>query len=79
MRIEVLETNEGSDLMAGPGDVYAPEISSAGNEFASAIYRHSRLSLRTFESAPLAVSIKLSAIAMVSPSSLSDAPTIVDE
>ena len=57
MRIEVAKSNQDGNLMAGPGDIYAPEISSAGNEFASTIYRHSRLSLRTFEAARMATAI----------------------
>ena len=57
MRIEVAKSNQDGNLMAGPGDIYAPEISSAGNEFASTIYRHSRLPLRTFEAARMATAI----------------------
>ena len=48
MRISTPKTDD-NDLMAGPGDVYAPEISAAGNAFARAIYLHSGLPLRVFE------------------------------
>ena len=57
MRIEIAEGNLDTNLMAGPGDVYAPEISSAENEFASSIYKHSQLPLRTFEAARMATAI----------------------
>jgi alkylhydroperoxidase family enzyme len=53
MRITTPTTDE-TNLMAGPGDIYAPEISAAGNAFARAIYEHSRVSLRVFEAARIA-------------------------
>jgi hypothetical protein len=42
MRITTPTTDD-TNLMAGPGDIYAPEISAAGNAFARAIYEHSRV------------------------------------
>ena len=56
MRISTPKTDD-NDLMAGPGDVYAPEISAAGNAFARAIYLHSGLPLRVFEAARIATAI----------------------
>jgi alkylhydroperoxidase family enzyme len=56
MRITTPTTDD-TNLMAGPGDIYAPEISAAGNAFARAIYEHSRLSLRVFEAARIATAI----------------------
>ena len=56
MRISTPMTDD-NDLMAGPGDIYAPEISAAGNAFARAIYLHSGLPLRVFEAARIATAI----------------------
>ena len=49
MRIKIDQVS--NDLMTGPGDLYAKEISGAGNAFAYAIYEHSKLPLRVFEAA----------------------------
>ena len=57
MRIELETGDVDNGLMAGPGDVYAPEISSAGNEFAYSIYKHSKLPLRLFEAARMATAV----------------------
>ena len=42
MRIKV----DSNTNLTGPGEIYAKEISSAGNAFAYAIYEHSKLPLR---------------------------------
>ena len=46
MRINLSKADGGT--MTGPGDVYAKEISGAGNAFAYSIYEHSKLPLREF-------------------------------
>ena len=51
-----LDQTDGS-LMTGPGDLYAKEISGAGNAFAYAIYEHSELPLRVFESARISTAM----------------------
>jgi alkylhydroperoxidase family enzyme len=43
--------------MTGPGEIYAKEISGAGNAFAYAIYEHSKLPLRVFEAARIATAM----------------------
>ena len=53
MRIKV---NSNTNL-TGPGEIYAKEISSAGNAFAYAIYEHSKLPLRVFEAARIATAM----------------------
>ena len=55
MRINIEQTD--SSLMAGPGEIYAKEISFAGNAFAYSIYEHSKLPLRVFEAARIATAI----------------------
>jgi len=55
MRIEIDQTSD--ELMTGPGDLYAKEISGAGNAFAYAIYEHSKLPLRVFEAARIATAM----------------------
>tara|TARA_B100000945_G_scaffold180032_1_gene144289 strand:+ start:12982 stop:13509 length:528 start_codon:yes stop_codon:yes gene_type:complete len=55
MRIKVNQTDSG--IMTGPGEIYAKEISSAGNAFAYSIYEHSKLSLRVFEAARIATAM----------------------
>ncbi len=57
MRITIPAATGETNLMAGPGDIYAPEISAAGNAFAHAIYAHSKLPLRVFEAARMATAI----------------------
>ena len=55
MRINL---NQDSDsVMTGPGEIYAKEISGAGNAFALAIYQHSKLPLRVFEAARMATAM----------------------
>ena len=55
MRINLNKADGGS--MMGPGDVYAKEISGAGNAFAYSIYEHSKLPLRVFEAARIATAM----------------------
>ena len=55
MRLTVDQTND--SLMTGPGDLYAKEISDAGNAFAYAIYEHSKLPLRVFEAARISTAM----------------------
>jgi len=43
--------------MTVPGDLYAKEISGAGNAFAYAIYEHSILPLRVFEAARISTAM----------------------
>ena len=57
MRIETPSPSGDDSLMAGPGDIYAPEISAAGNAFAHAIYEHSQLPLKIFEAARIATAM----------------------
>ena len=57
MRIETPTPGGDGNLMAGPGDIYAPEISAAGNAFAHAIYEHSQLPLKVFEAARIATAM----------------------
>ena len=54
MRIKVKDSDR---LMTGPGEVYAKEISTAGNAFAYSIYEHSKLPLRVFEAARIATAM----------------------
>ena len=54
MRIKVKDADR---LMTGPGEVYAKEISTAGNAFAYSIYEHSKLPLRVFEAARIATAM----------------------
>ena len=53
MRIKV----DSNTNLTGPGEIYAKEISSAGNAFAYAIYEHSKLPLRVFEAARIATAM----------------------
>tara|TARA_Y100000590_G_C15685303_1_gene1001372 strand:- start:405 stop:911 length:507 start_codon:yes stop_codon:yes gene_type:complete len=55
MRIKI--KNQSDELMSGPGDVYAKEISTAGAAFSYAIYEHSKLPLRVFEAGRLATAM----------------------
>lgn len=55
MRINVNQNTDG--VMTGPGEIYAKEISGAGNAFAYAIYEHSKLPLRVFEAARIATAM----------------------
>ena len=55
MRINLSKADGGT--MTGPGDVYAKEISGAGNAFAYSIYEHSKLPLRVFEAARIATAM----------------------
>ena len=55
MRLRLDQTD--GPLMTGPGDLYAKEISGAGNAFAYAIYEHSELPLRVFESARISTAM----------------------
>ena len=55
MRLTLDQTNDNS--VTGPGDLYAKEISGAGNAFAYAIYEHSKLPLRVFEAARISTAM----------------------
>ena len=55
MRINVNQNTDG--VMTGPGEIYAKEMSGAGNGFAYAIYEHSKLPLRVFEAARIATAM----------------------
>ena len=55
MRINVnKDTNQ---TITGPGEIYAKEISAAGNAFAYSIYQHSKLPLKVFEAARIATAM----------------------
>ena len=55
MRININQSDRGT--MTGPGEVYAKEISGAGNAFAYSIYAHSKLPLKVFEAARIATAM----------------------
>ena len=55
MRINV--EKDSNQTMTGPGEIYAKEISAAGNAFAYSIYQHSKLPLKVFEAARIATAM----------------------
>ena len=55
MRINV--NKDSNQTMTGPGEIYAKEISAAGNAFAYSIYQHSKLPLKVFEAARIATAM----------------------
>ena len=55
MRINV--NKDSNQTMTGPGEIYAKEISEAGNAFAYSIYKHSKLPLKVFEAARIATAM----------------------
>ena len=55
MRINV--DTDSNQTMTGPGEIYAKEISEAGNAFAYSIYKHSKLPLKVFEAARIATAM----------------------
>ena len=57
MRISLPENMKTASVMTEPGEHYAKEIASAGNEFAYSIYRHSKLPLQVFEAARITTAI----------------------
>ena len=55
MRINV--DKDSNQIMTGPGEIYAKEISDAGNAFSYSIYQHSKLPLKVFEAARIATAM----------------------
>ena len=55
MRINV--EKDSNQTITGPGEIYAKEISAAGNAFAYSIYQHSKLPLKVFEAARIATAM----------------------
>ena len=55
MRINVDKAS--NHTMTGPGEIYAKEISDAGNAFSYSIYQHSKLPLKVFEAARIATAM----------------------
>ena len=55
MRINI--NQDSSQIMTGPGEIYAKEISEAGNASAYSIYQHSKLPLKVFEAARIATAM----------------------
>lgn len=55
MRIDVGEKAAAEAI--DPGSLYVPEITSAANAFAFAVYSHSRLPLREFEAARITTAV----------------------
>ena len=57
MRVTLPENTQRASVMTAPGEHYAKEIATAGNEFAYSIYRHSKLPLKVFEAARITTAI----------------------